>query len=90
MNCRLLAGAKAKAPAGYEESFKALAEEGLLPGPLAEKMLAIVELRRALLYDDSPALDELVHKRLPYFSVLLREYGKSMEEVMHPAAGSAR
>jgi len=90
MNCRLLAGTKAKAPAGYEESFKSLADEGLLPGPLAEKMLAIVELRRSLLYDDSPAVDELVHKRLPYFSVLLREYGKSMEEVMHPTAGNSR
>ena len=82
MNCRLLADRGVRAPGGYVEAFKALAEEGLLPGPLAEKMLAIVELRRSLLYDDSPALDELVHKRLPYFAVLLCEYGRHMESVM--------
>jgi len=82
MNCRLLAETKAPAPGGYEESFKSLAEEGLLPGPLAEKMLAVVDLRRSLLYDDSPGLDEQVHKRLPYFAVLLREYGKHMESVI--------
>lgn len=90
MNCWLLATTKAKAPGGYEEAFQALALEGLLPGPLAEKMLAIVELRRSLLYDDSPGLDELVHKRLPYFVVLLREYGKHMEEVMDTVPGVRR
>ena len=82
MNCRALAGTKARAPEGYEEAFQLMAEAGLLPGPLAEKMSAIAGLRRSLLYDDSPALDELVHKRLPYFAVLLLEYGKHMEGVM--------
>jgi len=82
MNCRMLAGTKSRAPGGYEEAFKSMADEGFLPGPLAEKMLAMVSLRRSLLYDDSPALDEQVHKRLPYFAVLLREYGKCMEEEM--------
>jgi uncharacterized protein YutE (UPF0331/DUF86 family) len=82
MNCRALAGTKAGAPEGYEESFRLMADAGLLPGPLAEKMSAIAGLRRSLLYDDSPALDGEVHKRLPYFAVLLLEYGKQMEEVM--------
>jgi len=82
MNCRLLAESTGRAPEGYEEAFKGMADEGLLPGPLAEKMLAMVGLRRSLLYDDSPGLDEQVHKRLPYFAVLLREYGKHMEGVV--------
>lgn len=82
MNCRLVGDSTGKIPAGYEEAFKAMAEEGLLPGPLAEKMGAMVSLRRSLLYDDSPSLDEQVHKRLPYFAVLLREYGKHMEGII--------
>ena len=90
MNCRLVADATGKAPAGYEESFKALAEEDLLPGPLAEKLGALVSLRRSLLYDDSPALDAEVHKRLPYFAVLLREYGKHLESVIDTVPVAAK
>jgi len=90
MNCRLLSGSRGRMPEGYEESFNALAEEGLLPGPLAEKMLAVVGLRRSLLYDDSPDMDEQIHRRLPFFAVLLREYGRHMEEVRETAPAGGR
>jgi hypothetical protein len=33
-------------------------------------------------YDSRPELDEQVHRRLPFFAVLLREYGRSIEDAL--------
>ena len=82
INCRMLSSLKGRLPEGYEESFREMAAEGLLPQPVAEKMLGVVALRRSLLYDSRPDLDEQIHRRLPFFAVLLREYGRSVESAL--------
>lgn len=82
INCRMLSSLKGRLPEGYEESFREMAEEGFLPASVAEKMLGVVALRRSLLYDSRPELDEQVHRRLPFFAVLLREYGRSVESAL--------
>lgn len=87
INCLMLVGAKGRPPEGFEESFHAMAKEGLLPAPLADKMLAVVALRRRLIYGTDPDGDEQVHRRLPFFAVLLREYGRHIEKVLEGPGG---
>lgn len=91
-------------PGGPEETFSELAKADLLPAPLADKMAAVVALRRRILFGwpvqpdedeelskalDAPLRrggrtdpDEDLHRRLPFLAVLLREYGRHMEELM--------
>ena len=88
INCIMLIRAKVRPPEGFEESFRAMAGEGLLPAPLAEKMLSVVALRHKLIYGTDPDGDEQVHRRLPFFAVLLREYGRHIEEVLEGMGGA--
>lgn len=87
INCRILAAVKGRLPAGYEESFRDMADQGLLPAAVAEKMAAVAALRRSLLYDSRPDLDEQVHRRLPFYAILLREYGRSIEQALDTLEG---
>ena len=84
---------KARAPGGCEEAFRELARRERLPGPLAEKMVSAVVLRRRIVFGWPPQPgedeelradpDEDLHRRLPFLAVLLREYGRHMEETLH-------
>ncbi len=82
INCCLVVRGGGRMPEGYEESFTALARGGVLPEQVSGKMLAMVALRHQLMYDTDPAIDESVHRRLPYFTVLLREYGRHVEAAL--------
>ena len=94
---QVLGRSRERLPSGSEEVFRDLAKAGLLPLPLAEKMIGVVALRRRILYgfptqpgedadgDVRPDPDEDLHRRLPFLSVLLREYGRHVEELVKPA-----
>lgn len=84
--------AQARLPDGCEDAFRDLVKTGRLPGPLGDKMIGTVALRRRILFgwpaqpgdaEKTPAdPDEDLHRRLPFLAVLLREYGRHMEELL--------
>jgi len=74
-------------PNGYEETFRELGKAGVLDGALAEKMASAVAIRRGMLYSPSLVGNDDFHRRLPFVAVLMREYGKRMEEWMERGGG---
>lgn len=82
----------ARVPEGYEETFRELGRVGVIPSPLAEKMVAAAALRRRVVFgwppqpgeDDSGPADpyEALHRRLPFLAILLREYGRHLEPLV--------
>ena len=83
---RSLHAAGKRLPESCAEIFRDLAKAGLLAEPMAEKMAGAVDLRQRILLGwggfDSSSVDpdEELHRRLPFLVVLLREFGRRMEE----------
>jgi len=83
---RALHVAGKRVPGGCPEIFRDLAKAGLLAEPMAEKMAGAVDLRQRILlgwggFDPGLDPDSEMHLRLPFLVVLLREFGRRMEDL---------
>ncbi len=67
---------------GYEEAFRELGKTGLIPEQLAEKLAAAAVLRRQIVFGSGNGQERDLFIRLPFIAVLLREYGRQVEDIM--------
>lgn len=80
--CLLLGKTKSLKLEGYEETFQFLGEKGFISPQLAEKLVSSAELRRRIVFACDDGQSDDLHRRLPFIAVLLKEYGRSVENVL--------
>jgi uncharacterized protein YutE (UPF0331/DUF86 family) len=89
----LLGSGRARRLDGYEEVFMELGSAGFIPGQLAQKMVGAAALRRRLVFASVNGAEHELHQRLPFLTVLLREYGRHVETLLkspHSKSHAAR
>lgn len=88
--CMLVGRARNLKLEGYEETFCALGEKGIISVQLAEKLVSTAELRRRIVFASGNGAEDDLHRRLPFLAVLLKEYGRSAEKFFSSAQPGTR